>query len=352
MTPEEEAATRPHGRAIAVLADDLLRQQRVRALLTDAGYDVVVSTSPANLNPALLKSASIQLWLVEADLDGCSEAVRDALLETTGARVLFNEAPVSDRQDPDHRLWERRLLVTVRRYLDQSSQHQATQPVNEPAELPTLSAPTSQPMTLPTSLSHGSPKRPQLWILAASLGGPVAVKQFLDSLPAGLPCRFLYAQHIGPEFQVQLKQSTGRHTELPLKPMTKGAALEPGSVHMVPVERSVRLIHGDRIEVNPYGWRGPYSPSLDELMQNMVADFDGDCHTIVFSGMTGDALLGSSFIQANGGEVWIQSTHSCIQPAMPNAIREAGLHTGQGDPVALAQGLVHHLQTLTESTMA
>lgn len=348
----EEATTPPQGRAIAVLADNLLRQQRVRALLTDAGYDVVVSTSPANLNPALLKSASIQLWLVEADLDDCSEAVRDALMDTTGAQVLYNEAPAVGRQDPDHSLWERRLLVTVRRYLDQSSDDQAALPEDEPAELPTLSTPTNQPMNLPVSLQRGGPKRPQLWILAASLGGPVAIKQFLDSLPGGLPCRFLYAQHIGPEFQTQLRQSTGRHTELPLHLMTKGTSLEIGGVYMVPVEHSVRLTQGNQVQVNPHGWRRPYSPCLDELMQNMATDFDGDCHAIVFSGMTGDALLGSSFIQANGGEVWIQSTESCIQPAMPDAIRDAGLHTGQGDPVALAQGLVHHLQTLTESTMA
>lgn len=349
----DDAATRPQGRAIAVLADDLLRQQRVRALLTEAGYDVVVSTSPTNLNPALLKSASIQLWLVEADLDHCSESVRDALLDAAGARVLFNEAPTDDRQqDPDHQLWERRLLVTVRRYLNQSSDEQVTAPVEPPAELPTQSTPTHQAMSLPNALRNGEPKRPQLWILAASLGGPVAVKQFLDCLPAGLPCRFLYAQHIGPDFQAQLQQSTGRHTAVPLKPMAAGATLDTGCVHMIPVEHSVRLTQGDQVTINPYGWRGPYSPCLDELMQDMATDFDGDCHAIVFSGMAGDALLGSSFIQANGGEVWIQSSDSCIQPAMPDAIREAGLYTGQGDPTALAQGLLHHLQTQTERATA
>lgn len=331
--------------AVAILADDLLQQKRLRTLLSQAGYEVVVSTSPDNLNPALLDSASIQLWLVEADLTRCSKALHDALTDADGHRVLFDESPVCDRHHTDYQLWERRLLATVARYLDAPGPDPVPTPGRE--SLPMLTAKGPQtPLPLPTGLANARPETPQLWILAASLGGPVAVKAFLDRLPAGLPCYFLYAQHIDSGFQDQLAQSVGRHAALPVKRLTAGPLVH-GDVNLIPVDQSIRLDDGHRVQLNPHDWRGPYSPCLDELMQTVCEQFAGQCHTIVFSGMAGDALLGSSFVQAAGGEVWLQTDPDCIQPAMPEAIRQAGLHSGQGDPAALAQALIHHLQHQT-----
>ena len=331
--------------AVAILADELLQQKRLRTLLCQAGYEVVVSTSPDNLNPALLDSASIQLWLVEADLTRCSKALHDALTEADGHRVLFDESPVCDRHNAEYQLWERRLLATVARYLESPGTDSAPAPGRESLPRRTATSPQT-PLPLPAGLANARPEPSQLWILAASLGGPVAVKAFLDRLPAGLPCYFLYAQHIDSGFQDQLAQSVGRHTALPVKRLTVGS-LVPGEVNLIPVDQSIRLSDGHRVHLNPHDWRGPYSPCLDELMQTICEQFAGQCHTIVFSGMAGDALLGSSFVQAAGGEDWLQTDPDCIQPAMPEAIRQAGLHTGQGDPAALAQALIHHLQQQT-----
>lgn len=337
-----KAASTHSAPAIAILADDLLQQKRLRTLLSQAGYQVVVSTAPDNLNPALLDSASIQLWLVEADLTHCPAALREALTEADGHRVLFDESPDCDRHHHDFLLWERRLLATVARYLDTPGPTPTQPPGSE--SLPRATAESAQtPLALPASLADNQPDTPQLWILAASLGGPVAVKAFLDKLPAGLPCHFLYAQHIDQGFQDPLAHSVGRHGALPIKRLEAGP-LVTGEVNLVPVEQSFQLHDGYRVQYNPYGWRGPYGPCLDELMQTLCEQFVGQCHTIVFSGMAGDALLGSSFIQAAGGEVWLQNGADCIQPAMPDTIRQAGLHTGQGSPAALAQALVHHLQ--------
>lgn len=342
------AASRKPG-SIAVVADDLLQQQRLRSLLTEAGYQVVVSTAPERLNPALVHSATIGLWLVDADLEACPPRVRDALYEARGCRVLFDEAPGCESGDMDYRLWEKRLLGCVAAALDSPPPEQA--PVAEtpdqitPRELQDLSSGGRTALPLPRALEQWPEDLPRpLWILAASLGGPSAVKDFLDVLPAGLPCRFVYAQHIDAGFEEQLERSLGRHCAVPVKRLRPGSPLPPGEVHIAPVEYSIRMAPGGRLQFNDYGWRGPFSPCLDELMQTLCLTYEGPVNTIIFSGMGGDALLGASAVQEGGGEVWIQSPESCIQAAMPAAVREARLHSGQGGPVALVQGLLHHLQ--------
>jgi chemosensory pili system protein ChpB (putative protein-glutamate methylesterase) len=49
-----------------------------------------------------------------------------------------------------------------------------------------------------------------IWVLGASLGGPNAVKEFLDALPKGLPVGFVYAQYIDARFQKALIQTLSR----------------------------------------------------------------------------------------------------------------------------------------------
>lgn len=66
-------------------------------------------------------------------------------------------------------------------------------------------------LTLPTVLADsalraGEPAH-QVWLLAASLGGPEAVKAFMDALPGGLPVGFVYAQHIEASFESALSLS-------------------------------------------------------------------------------------------------------------------------------------------------
>ncbi len=74
-----------------------------------------------------------------------------------------------------------------------------------------------------TPLVAGEPAR-QVWLLAASLGGPAAVKEFLDALPGGLPIGFIYAQHIDAAFETALPQAVGRHSQWHVNPARHGDA--------------------------------------------------------------------------------------------------------------------------------
>lgn len=354
--------------ALAVVADELVQQQRLRAMLMEAGYDVVICTSPKNLGHYQSSVANIDLWIVDADLDACAESQRDWLLDEVANQLLFNEGPDCARDDPDYNTWTRRMLASVARHLASAAEPgAASKPV-----IPTLSdvsglngsprptepllvdaarqqAPVNGPIALPPELAapartgDAPAGRPPLWILVASLGGPVAVKQFLDALPADLPCTFIYAQHIDAEFEGQLARTIGRHSALPLSCLQHNDRLQAGHVYIAPIKHSIHFTHGGQVKMHNQPWHGPYNPSLDELMTTASEQYPSRVHGIVFSGMAGDGLKGSAAIRERGGEVWSQSAASCIQSAMPRLIADAGVTTTDADPRGLAERLVRYL---------
>ncbi|MEX1057697.1 MAG: chemotaxis protein CheB, partial [Natronospirillum sp.] len=343
--------------ALAVLADQLVQQQRLRELLAVSGYRVVICTSPHNLAHHLRHAADIDLWLVDGDLEVCPKPQRDWLLDNSSTRILFDEGPNCPRDDPGYEIWARRLLASIKKHLSIGlNGAPGLAPMVETVRVlpPTqdtsrYQAPQEPPLPMPAELSayvaatHSAEIIPELWILAASLGGPQAVKQFLDALPANLPCTFIYAQHIDAEFEAQLARTIGRHSALTLQCLQHNDRLLTGHVYIAPIKHLIQFDQRGQVQMLDQPWQGPYSPSLDELMLIASEHYPSRTHCMVFSGMGGDALTGSAAIRQHGGEVWTQSADSCIQSDMPRVIEEEGLATGGGDPRTMALQLIGYL---------
>lgn len=377
MSSAERLSARK-GNALAIIADELVQQQRLRATLVDAGYDVAICTSPKNLAHYRQDAPPVDLWIIDADFDACPEHQLDWLLDNAAHRLLFNEGPDCPRDDPEYSTWTRRILATVERLLANpasvgipsnpsigSERKPGAVTLAERNPVPaepllvdtTPQAPEAARLPLPPELAdwaetHPPGAYPPLWILAASLGGPVAVKQFLDALPACLPCTFIYAQHIDAEFETQLARSIGRHSLLPLACMLHNDRLKAGHVYIAPIRHSIHFTHGGQVKMHNQPWHGPYSPSLDELLGTAASQYPGPVHSIVFSGMAGDAVKGSAAVRERGGEVWIQQADSCIQSAMPRLLKDAELTTRESDPRGLARHLLQHLTAQVRAAVA
>lgn len=183
----------------------------------------------------------------------------------------------------------------------------------------------------------------EVWLLAASLGGPAAVKAFLDALPGGLPIGFLYAQHIDASFEQNLPQAVGRHSQWHVKNVRDGEALRCGEVMVVPVLHELGFHHDGRLKCSQRPWPEPYTPSIDQMMLNLAQQFGPDCGVIVFSGMGSDGSAAAAYVRRQGGEVWTQRADSCVCSSMPDSLREAGYSSFNASPRELAEALVKHL---------
>lgn len=326
---------------IAVIADTSLQRHVLQQALAGNGYQVVLNSDPARLDEETLSACEVDLWLVDLAQSDDSPLV-DNLMERASAPVLFGEGHAPERHSENYPRWERRLFGKLKRL------------VGDPAvavgpSLEALLAEAQRParLDLPRALADtplvaGEPAR-QVWLLAASLGGPAAVKAFLDALPGGLPVGFIYAQHIDPTFETALPQAVGRHSQWPVNLARPGDAVRAGEVVVVPISHELSFAEDGAMLVGERPWPEPYSPSIDQVMLNLAQHYGAQCGVIAFSGMGSDGSAAAAYVRRQGAPIWTQRGDSCACASMPDSLREGGYSTFSADPRELAQALVNHL---------
>ncbi|SDH45625.1 chemosensory pili system protein ChpB (putative protein-glutamate methylesterase) [Pseudomonas benzenivorans] len=326
---------------IAVIADTSLQRHVLQQALTGSGYQVVLNSDPARLDEQALSACETDLWLVDLAQSEDSPLV-DSLLERTSAPVLFGEGHAPERHSEHYPRWERRLFGKLKKLVGDPSQ--AVGP-----SLQALLAEAQRPsrLDLPqvladTPLVAGEPAR-QVWLLAASLGGPEAVKAFLDALPGGLPVGFVYAQHIDASFEAALPQAVGRHSQWHVNPARQGDPVRCGEVVVAPISCELGFTDEGQMRIAERAWPEPYSPSIDQMMLNLAQHFGGSCGVIAFSGMGSDGSAAAAYVKRQGGAIWTQRADSCVCSSMPDSLREGGYSSLSGDPRELAAALVNHL---------
>lgn len=325
---------------IAVLADTSLQRHVLQQALTSNGFQVVLNKDPARLEPADLDTAQADLWLVDLAQTEDSPLV-DALLERDTTRVLFGEGHAPERHSEFYPRWERSLFSKLKRLVGDPSR--AVGP-----RLDVLQGEVQRPerLTLPSVLADTAPAgepAAQVWLLAASLGGPEAVKAFLDALPGGLPVGFIYAQHIEASFESALSQAVGRHSQWQVRQVRPGEPVRCGEVVIAPISEELGFETDGSTRMNGRCWPEPYSPSIDQMMLNLARQFGERCGVIAFSGMGSDGSAAAAYLLRQGGRVWTQRADSCACSSMPDNLREGGYSSYSGDPHELAQALVNHL---------
>ncbi|MWV10676.1 chemotaxis protein CheB [Pseudomonas sp. R-28-1W-6] len=326
---------------IAVIADTSLQRHVLQQALSGNGYQVVLNSDPARLDEEALAACEPDLWLVDLAQSEDSPLVEN-LLERSNAPVLFGEGHAPERHSENYPRWERSLFGKLKRLVGDPAQ--AIGP-----SLEALLAEAQRPgrLELPAALAGtplvaGEPAR-QVWLLAASLGGPEAVKAFLDALPGGLPIGFVYAQHIGASFETALPQAVGRHSQWHVNPARHGDPIRCGEVVVAPVSHELGFTDSGAMQVCDRAWPEPYSPSIDQMMLNLAQHFTGNCGVIAFSGMGSDGSAAAAYVRRQGGQIWTQRGDSCACPSMPDSLREGGYSALSGDPRELAAALVNHL---------
>lgn len=334
---------------IAVIADTSLQRHVLQQALGANGYTVVFNSDPARLQEGDLADCVTDLWLVDLAQGEELPAV-DALLERTDVPVLFGEGRAPERQSEHYPRWERRLIGKLKHLVGDPARA-----VGPSLEVLLTENQAQARLDLPQALAQparaaGEPA-PHVWLLAASMGGPEAVKAFLDALPAGLPVGFVYAQHIDAAFEERLPQAVGRHSQWQVGLIRPGEPVRCGEVVVAPIGEELDFGEDDRMRLAGRPWPEPYSPSVDQLMLNMAQRFGERCGVIAFSGMGSDGSAAAAYLRRQGGLIWTQQADSCVCSSMPDSLREGGYSSREGNPRALAQALVDLLAEQAETAV-
>ncbi|MDY0249823.1 MAG: chemotaxis protein CheB [Pseudomonas sp.] len=329
---------------IAVVADTSLQRHILQQFLLKKGYQVVLNSAPQHLDIDALRACQTDLWLYDALCSTDQDCIAlEYFLTEPSAPVLFGEGSAPERSSEDYPRWERSLLKKI---MCLTPHMDVMQTVNEASSIMSINSGQLPRIELPQRLAKQAclqePSQ-KVWLLAASMGGPQAVKAFLDVLPKGLPIGFIYAQHIDPSFEGHLPQAVGRHSAWPVRLFSEYPCVRQGEVVIAPVQHELSFADNGYMQVFETPWSGPYSPSIEQMMCNLAQYYGHHCGVIVFSGMGSDGSVAAEYVQQQGAQVWTQSAESCACSSMPDSVRAAGYSSLSATPEGLAQALVQHV---------
>jgi two-component system chemotaxis response regulator CheB len=169
--------------------------------------------------------------------------------------------------------------------------------------------------------------RPDLVVIGASTGGPVAIQRVLTRLPASFPYPCLVAVHMPAEFTVTFAERLDQLCPLQVKLATGGDALQVGRVLIAPGGRQtlVEVRQGRKQVRVTAGGDQIYKPSVDLTFGSAARALGADCLAVVLTGMGSDGTEGARLLKARGSTVWSQDEASSVVYGMPYSVAKAGL---------------------------
>jgi len=335
--------TDPNGRAqVGIVSDIVLQRHRLQAAAAKFGLEVCFSGDPERLQD-YPEFPDAGLWLVTLEDEADHPALFDYLLENTEAPVLFGLDQAPGSGSAEYFRWERRLLGKLEQQLGELAQLDTRASIEElEVQVPENPASRELPQWL-TPAAPGSVAE-EIWVLCASLGGPAAVKAFLDSLPPGLPVGFIYAQHIDGNFSEVLTRVLGRHAHYKLLHAEENYRVKNGDVVLMPVENEWTFDSTGVLTEKDTAWPGPYGPSIDQVLLNTADHYGAHCHAVLFSGMGNDGVIAAPLLKAYGSRIWVQESTSCGNSSMPDSVAATGCASFCGTPEQLARELVNTIE--------
>ena len=214
---------------VGIITDDNEQQHIIRSALLSLGFKVRLATSPQSLDEAMFSSNDIQLWIIDLIEQDKWDGFIDRIIEESPATLMFGDGNAPPTYSGKYPRWQKRLLNKISHLLDlgaleipesvvqarveeiQANLKSIVSDGEEELDLDEFLAEDNVPtMASPSALAT------RVWVLGASLGGPAAVKLFLDALKPGLPIAFILAQHIDEGFQSLLGQVLGRNNHFEL----------------------------------------------------------------------------------------------------------------------------------------
>ncbi|WP_052480869.1 chemotaxis protein CheB [Gilvimarinus agarilyticus] len=314
---------KPLGLGLLVDSKDKLRQ--LSALVAQTGqqvdYSLALSQPEQSAIPDLAlddleRIAELDAWLVDVthveNGHRAADEVLSVLLATAEVPVLLCDSSEIGDDAVARMRWSTRLCARLQRLIGE------------------------------VNLARCKPA-PNVWVLAASTGGPQPVREFLQALPVGLNAGFLYAQHIDREYCGSLITMLGHSGAYRGVMPEQGAVIEPDTVTIINPSQRVELLENSTLVVYDEPWGGQYQPSIDQLLANAASVKKNQCGVIVFSGMGSDGAASCRFVKQHKGQVWVQEPGSCVVDSMPLAALATKSVDYIGTPAQLAAKFVDYI---------
>jgi len=305
---------------VMVVSEDHHQRMAFSDTIRSCGFTLVGCMSRAQLQESVeLFEVAIDIWLIDSDYD---DSVMTATSVSKPAAVLvgFSQAPYLN-EAPQYAKWQRKLKRKL-----------------------------AHMFALPGLVNDFVYKKCNTeadWryvvFLGASMGGPSAIKEFLDNLSPTLPVCILLAHHFNKIMIDTLPRILNRHNDWHCQVITSSQRLRAGHCLIAPIDKQIVCDSTGRVILLDQAWDGEYKPAIGQILKNTSDVYGSELINIIFSGMGDDGSQYLDVIQENNSQLWAQDPSLSACPSQPQAIIDSGYCDFVGSPVDLAQKLTDYI---------
>ena len=179
------------------------------------------------------------------------------------------------------------------------------------------------------------------WVaIGASTGGPAAIREFLDEVPADTPAGFVIVQHIASGFELGFADWLNKEFPFDVRLAQDGEVLRRGVVRLAPGGSHLRLEAGGRLRLDSdTPPRRGHRPSVDEMFLSCADNCPREVAAVLMTGMGSDGVEGLLALRKAGGVTLVQDEASSVVFGMPRVALERGAADVALPPRALARTL-------------
>lgn len=206
------------------------------------------------------------------------------------------------------------------------------------ASKPVASAPKSQsperkvperPAVPPISANRasGGDAIDQIVAVGCSTGGPRALKELLENIPASFPAPIVIVQHMPPKFTHSLAQRLNTLSPLEVVEAQHGMALRKGTAYIAPggqhliVKRSGNGQYA--IELSDAPPQNGHKPSVGAMFDSLLPMNEIRRHAVIMTGMGSDGAKEMKKLYDSGVSTTIaESEETCVVYGMPRSAAE------------------------------
>jgi chemotaxis response regulator CheB len=182
------------------------------------------------------------------------------------------------------------------------------------------------------------------WVaIGASTGGPAALRELLEEVPADAPVSFLVVQHIAAGFEGAMAEWLNKELPLDVRLARDGEMPRRGTVRLAPAGAHLRMEADGtlRLDTETPARRG-HRPSVDELFLSCATGDPRLVAGVLLTGMGNDGVEGLLALRRAGSLTLAQDEASSVVFGMPRVAVERGAADLVLAPRALAHALARH----------
>ncbi len=156
-------------------------------------------------------------------------------------------------------------------------------------------------------------------VIGASAGGPAAIVQILNRLPADFPLPILVVQHLGVDFVPGFANWLSSRCRLKVQVALEGRVPTPGEVWVAPGGKHMTLNNDGQIVLHSDKGAHRHQPSIDVLFESVAQLYGPRAIGVLLTGMGNDGARGMTMLRAQGARTIAQDEETCVVFGMPAA---------------------------------